>query len=339
MFSTESPLKELPTFPNIGHMSSGYDVFHGNPHATSGIDPGLRGGRIFNFTYNHLQTTLDRRHLIPDGMHILSTPSCAFDFETTMVGGETSYRNSLEVSAKVSGGGWGSHFAASSDYKRVKKGSTVEKKVYTSSVARCTAYTAFTRDFTTLTLDRFFREDIRNLPVLDYTINYISFNETNAGYQRILRLYGTHVITHVVMGGRYGILSEMNKDKKEELERKGIKVDVAAGYSGIVEVSASAVTDKEREDAHVFEQNRLSKRTFQVGGKPSADSDGNPSPWAATVAEDPVPLSYELHPLSHLLTASNFPHEPFIEQKRIVLEANIVNYCNKLDIGDCKRTE
>lgn len=322
-------------------MSSGYDIFLGNPHATSGIDPGLRGARIFNFTYEHLQTTLDRRHLIPDGMHILSTPSCAFDFETTLVHDEKSYRDSLEVSVKVSGGGWGAHFAASSDYKRVKEGTKNTEHVYTSSVARCTAYSAFTRDFTTLALDQFFRVDITNLPVLQWTRDYHydrdQMDYTDRDYQRIIKLYGTHVISHVVMGGRYGILSEIDKKIEEDLKEDNIKVDVVAGYSGVVEVSADATSSRERKFAATFEKNRLSKRTFQVGGKPSADTDGTPSPWAATVAEDPVPLSYELQPLSHLLTQANFPCEPFIEQKRIILEANIIGYCKSLGIY-CKRT-
>ena len=75
-------IDQKPRFPNIGYLSSAYDIFKGNPHRTEGPDQGLQLLPVFEFTYALDKTTADGRYSIPDNSVELQSPTCSFDFSS-----------------------------------------------------------------------------------------------------------------------------------------------------------------------------------------------------------------------------------------------------------------
>ncbi|CAI2187596.1 6260_t:CDS:2 [Funneliformis geosporum] len=53
--------------PNVGYLSSGYDIYKGNPRETGSVDPGFRLESIFNLTLDG-GTTSDGRYILPKGV-------------------------------------------------------------------------------------------------------------------------------------------------------------------------------------------------------------------------------------------------------------------------------
>ena len=44
-----------PRFPNIGYLTSTYNIYKGNPYSTNGFDPSFTAHNIFQFTYLKVQ--------------------------------------------------------------------------------------------------------------------------------------------------------------------------------------------------------------------------------------------------------------------------------------------
>ena len=64
-------------FNNIDHVLSGYNATGGNPTGNR-VDPGFKSGTpIFVGTYNQQLTTLDTKHLVPDGFSARLVHSCS----------------------------------------------------------------------------------------------------------------------------------------------------------------------------------------------------------------------------------------------------------------------
>ncbi len=97
----QRPVSSLPTFPNIGYLGRGYDIFYGNPSNTvSGTDPGFRM-QVLNFVYG-TETTPDRRYRVPDGIEVLPAESCSISFTSSII--QTSSEYVKKLSYSVGGG-------------------------------------------------------------------------------------------------------------------------------------------------------------------------------------------------------------------------------------------
>lgn len=316
--------EEKPTFPNIDYIATGYNIFKGNPHSTRGPDPGITGIPVFEFTYAHGRTTLDLVHRVPDAVYVLSTPSCNFDFETITATDTSSYQTTIRASVEVQGSGfWGASFGASADFNSVKEGTKDRETTYTSSLARCTTYTVYVEDFSHLSFHKDFAKEVKNL------LTEYNAKDENSPYISFIEKYGTHLISKLIMGGRFGILSSLDKQGMKSLSDKGFKASISAGYSGIVDVSASASTEVQKKQADAFNNARKSKRTFQVGGKPPPDFNGGTTLWAESVALNPVPIQYTLREIKTLFSKDFFPRDKDIEKKHHALQNAIFTYCNE----------
>ena len=313
----EPSLDSPPKYPNIGYLGSCYDIFKGNPEATKGQDPGLKSLGIFQFTYNQGLTTADGRYSIPDDTTVNDAQSCSFSFSSGITKNTGSYMDSLKVHVDASFKGWGASFSASTDYQDVEKSTQSGERVFVSSQARCEAYgasindAAFTNDFI---------NTVSYLPVdLDSSTegNYISF----------IQEYGTHVLTSLMMGGRYGMRSEFKTSDYTSLASSGINVKASAGYSGLVHVGGSLDTAEKEEAAREFNNLRSTFKLYQVGGDPPIDANGTAFEWAQTVQEDPLPLSYSLKEIHKYFTSRYFPDDPNIDMKRDNLRNMTGKYC------------
>ena len=126
-------VNELPTYPNIGYLGGFYDIFHGNPHTTTGVDSGFNGRGLYNFEYTQNLTTTDGRYAIPDYTTVNDALSCSFAFSSGHIADESSYLKSLKVDVEADFKGWGASFSASADYEHVKKVTSAHESTFVTS--------------------------------------------------------------------------------------------------------------------------------------------------------------------------------------------------------------
>ena len=280
---------------------------------------------MFQLTYDLNQTTPDGEHSVPDHVTAMNQPSCSFSFTTSAVTGTASYAQSLAVDASVQGGGWGAKFSASVDYQQVSETTSSHEDHFYSSKAQCMVYEA-TLDYGNAELTEDFRGNVERLSINS------SDPDTSIQYQNFINLYGTHFVYSMRMGGRYGYRSEITNSNSMELTMQGLDIKIAAGYSGLFSVSASAATEEEKKQAQAFNSARSSVEEFFVGGAPPGSDDWTAKDWANTVAEDPLPIVYKLAHIEDLLIDDYFPDDNDIDAKRDILKEVMLEHCRKISI-------
>ena len=313
-----------PRFPNIGYLGSTYNIFKGNPYSTYGFDPGFTTHNIFQFTYLRRSTTENGRYSIPDNINVLEDAVCNLIFNTDIIEDIGSYFKSFQYIVDVAKyEEWGASFSASLNYKEIySETSSLNLSTYVSSSAMCYSYSASTALFDNLNPK--FVSDVQNLPVVPTDLtDYIDF----------LQHWGTHVVSRIYMGGRYGVLSKFSKSDYTYLASTGLDIDDAAGFSAILSLSPNAVTDEERQQAELFNSYRRDYQTFHVGNKPPLNSKSTYD-WYLAVDANPLPLYYSINDLSDVLSTEYFPNDENISAKSANLKKAVTEYCQSLEVAD-----
>ena len=302
-------------------MGSSYDILKGNPLSTKGLDEGFMGPTIFQFTYNQNLTTTDGRYSIPDHTTVNDAQSCSFTFSSSLLKDTRSYIDSLKGHISTDFKFWGAGFSSSVDYQDVHQSTVNDNTVFISSYSQCEAYGAlindapFTKDFVAA---------VSTLPS--------SFNSsTREQYFFFIQNYGTHIATALIMGGCYGFRSEFTEEGFSDLSTTSINIKASAGYSGLIGISSSLVTEDQQKNGETFNAYRKNFILYQVGGTPSVSGSGAAySDWAQSVKDDPLPLSYKLTELYKYFTSKNFPHDPNIDLKKESLHNATLQYCMEI---------
>ena len=298
-------------------MGSSYDIFRGNPQNTDGLDSGFLGLGIFRFTYNQGLPTADGRYSIPDYTTVNDAQSCSFSFSSRIDKDTASYMDSLKIHVDTSFKGWAASFSASADYQQVHQSTQNCQTLYISSHAQCEAYVASIDD---AQFSDAFVDAVQYLPeVLD--------SSTQPDYLAFIQRYGTHIVTALKMGGRFGVHSEFSATNYSNLCSFGVNVKASAGYSGSVDVSASLATDDQKKAAQSFNDQRHRYKMFQVGGDPPVNENVTAFEWAQTVKNDPLPLSYSLTEMYKYFTSQFFPNITNLNKKKENLHKITLDYC------------
>jgi hypothetical protein len=280
------------TMKNVDYLASGYDVFKGNPQssATPGRDPGFRH-MIFQFNYSSKLTTDDLRYIIPDRTAFRTNKGCLLDFKSTEVFGSQSYSNSLEVEVDASVEYLGNKFSASSDYRRVQTGTSDQHSVFTTTSASCSVYDGFLNLYDMPDLHDDFVHSILELPDASYDA---------VAYMKFLDTFGTHFVSDLTMGAKFGFLSEISDDSYKKSLEMHLKLEFAASASAWgISGSAHSMTDEEKQAASSFRQLQSSWSEFVLGTNPPAD--GKSDSWASLAIEEPMPILYSLKSIEAVL--------------------------------------
>ena len=237
--------------------------------------------------------------------------------------------DSLKIHVDASFKGWGASFSASTDYQEVHNSTQSRQTLYISSQAQCEAYGASIDD---APFSNSFVNAVQYLPeVLD--------SSTQPDYLTFIQQYGTHIVTALKMGGRFGVRSEFSATNYSNLCSSDFNVKASAGYSGLVDVNASLATDDQKKAAKAFSDTRHNYKMFRVGGNPHLDENGTAFKWAQTVKNDPLPLSYSLTELYKYFTSQYFPNITNINKKKENLRTVTLDYCmaHALDASLCQK--
>ncbi len=276
------------TFPDLDYALLGYDIIKGYPNA-NGHDPGFTR-QIFSADYSDNRHTGDCRYNVPKGLLVIPDVSCVTSFASTVIQNTFELHKSLSVSVSASGGFGAFSFSASSSYKKTSSEVSSGEKVYVTSSAKCSYY--------------FSKIDLSQPPPLHPGFyrwaKALERNYSEANLLQFVKYYGTHFPTSVVFGARFLKQYSMTSQSYKTASSRDISVSAQASYSGLFSVSGGFSLDKSQRQAASQFSKEVETTTITVGAAPP--NNGEASYWASTVKENPVPISYEIQPITNIFT-------------------------------------
>jgi len=226
---------------------------------------------------------------------------------------------SQTFSCFISGGGWGFSFSASTDYKQVRQGTSMFRRSYVSSVAKCLLYYASIKRLATSRVTEEFYRAVVSLPTSRDDVRYVRF----------ISVFGTHYASSLDMGSKAVIRSEFEETAWTTMESNDFNFKAGAqasflGFTGGLQFS----TETQKQQAQAFDSNRTSMKAAYMGCRPS--SDGKWETWMDSTQISPYPIAYTIRPLMELFTTQYFPNisTDVLDAKRAILNATYDAYCS-----------
>ena len=143
-------------------------------------------------------------------------------------------------------------------------------------------------------------------------------------FRSLIDNFGTHFLTDVVMGSKYGEESKIITDEYEKMVSEGLDVGTAAGHSGRFSAGVRTETASEKQQRERFESARTSKTSYSYGS--NIPSNGNATAWASMSSDDPMPINMDITALSELMTEEFLGNSGVDYEK---LKKPLVNYLNQ----------
>eukprot|EP00818_Percolomonas_sp_WS_P008615 CAMPEP_0117447906 /NCGR_PEP_ID=MMETSP0759-20121206/7118_1 /TAXON_ID=63605 /ORGANISM="Percolomonas cosmopolitus, Strain WS" /LENGTH=1421 /DNA_ID=CAMNT_0005240259 /DNA_START=147 /DNA_END=4412 /DNA_ORIENTATION=+ len=300
---------------NIDYLGRGYDYYEGNPKETAaGGDAGYRLP-IFSIDSLAERRGYDHRFLKPNRVDVSSRVSCSTHASSKAMGTSKELQQSISKSSQdISGFGVGVSFqGAGVDYSQNAKNSkgfedlskslSTGEEVAVSSEATCTVYQASINPIVLPELHPEFKHSLESLGAYS--------GATEELYQYFIRTYGTHVVTQVLMGSRYGKIYLMKKsalsttESRTDSRSSSIERSISAGYSnGDASAKASyGWGNGESEVVTVEKENMLSEmsedeKVYSIGAPYVPDIEE----WAQASLDTPAPVKIQLMPLDVLVS-------------------------------------
>lgn len=277
-------VKAIKPMPNIDYIFHGYNFLYGNPVVDPqvGRDPGVSRMPIFQATFDRGLTTPDQRYLIPDGMSFLKTVSCRMDFTSGQDRSEKAYIKSLADTVGAGASFLGFGFKANT---KVQDKTTELRKVsysYVITEAVCSVYTgAVTMDFLTKPSDEF----VASLKKCEKDLSDYCFRS-------LIDKFGTHFLTDVIMGSKYGEESKLATGDYEKMVSERLDTGTSAWYSARFSAGFTTETASEKKQRERFESARTSKISYAYGS--NIPSNGNATVWASKTSDDPMPINMDI---------------------------------------------
>lgn len=284
-------------YKNFGYIFSGYNIFKGDPTAPeTGADPGFTGRPLFKTDFSQCQKTADQEHIVPKGVHMIDKSSCAVSWSQQVSSSAKSYAaqssHGMSISAQATvpvpeaGVAASAGFGLSNSYHNARSDISQNNFKMTSSHAECSVYEV------TLSTDP---------PATSSAFgNYIHrMSMDNASFHEMFDAYGTHYLTQVRMGSKYGhqrFIGEcaakhasMQSHQKSFNFNLGLEtVDDAKAGIGAGWDSSSATQDEE-----VWHQ-AFHKESKIVLGEQLLASDVGEGDWGKRSKVDPMPIRYDM---------------------------------------------
>ena len=339
------------------YLGLGYNVVTGNPF-TNGADPGFAPEarqQMLKLTYNdgrqyvcHIRFRVafavlgprtrsglmlatpplcahryDNQYAVPDGMNVIDDASCSYSTSTHTSTSASDYQKALQtqMSFSASADDWfGSfEFSASAGYQSFTSNNEKAGDVQVSATAHCTAYGA---DVDGFGWKPTFTDEFHSaVYALGESLQYDDF----------IKLFGTHYVTGMQMGGSSTYAATMKRSSLAEMNRTGVDISAAASLSFFAKVGASVSHSSKASDYKTFSSavtsdtlSGIPEPAPQCGGKMCSDY----SAWSAAVTANPQPLNIKLASITTLLTPRYFPKDGNITTKAAALASFLANdYC------------
>jgi len=302
--------------PGFQFLGFGYDALYGNPKSTEGDgDPGFRTN-IFTFTNNDKQMTQDGKWQVPDKTTSQDFgETCTETQDSKIMASAYDYQNTVEDGIGLSGGFMGVEFSLSTDMKKVDHQTRNKTSIFAQVQAKCSAYRLTMHTYDHPPLDPNFVAGVKYLPN-DYS---------EAEYMQFLKNFGTHAVTQLQVGGRWGW--QMTFNYQSYVNMLDDSVDVSFGISVAAQAKAGFnVSHKEDKKSYMHVVNSISSNaTFNVGGSFSPDT----KTWMDSVKAAPMPVYLDLTSLATLISPMYIPDvdAAVLEKKSKSMKQAVSGYC------------
>jgi len=168
--------------------------------------------------------------------------------------------------------------------------------------------------------------NVAELPALSQSfINSLNSlgNRENDG--QFINRFGTHWVTEIHMGSKYGYSDTFTQDAYESLASQGVNVKASASgsYMGVTAKVTSA-TDIQSSNGSKYKDTYKETSTFSIGRLPPA-TQGDINSWMRDSTTNPMPIAYSLDTLDSLV--EKYPE--YSSKAGQVREA-LRNYCSWL---------
>lgn len=114
--------------------------------------------------------------------------------------------------------------------------------------------------------------------------------------------FGTHFVSSVDLGARYGEVNYLSEEGVEELQKHGLTVEAGAEFEGKYSFGIDTKTEDATESNRIFQEQTTSSWKIQYGAEPpygGTDKDWNEE-WVQASAASPAAIRYDLDSLCTL---------------------------------------
>ena len=326
--SPTANIPNLPFLPSSNYACLGYDILHGDPFAST-VDPGYRNPVFDCRTAVSGKTTQDGKNLLPDSLEAVNFDSCNLQQggEHLVSSGQTSFAQNMKTDVSVSGG-WGDLFSFTGSHSfqsNVKNtGSTADDKISFYSRALLTLFRVNVNKYTA-PLDPNFTAAVKVLPVGGDASSYISF----------LNDFGSHYVSSVVLGARYGVVTVASSGAVRIFESDGESYQNALSSSMKYQLFGAGGKYNNSDEKAKTENDKWSHTvdsvsSFYIGSDPVSllQADGGFEQWTGGIRESPMPVGASVALITDLLSADHFPGDPDIATKNAMMTKALTDWCN-----------
>lgn len=319
--------------PGFSFLGAGYDLLEGNPLATDGLgDPGYRRN-LFRWTYDEALTTTDGQYRIADKTESRTFSVCSNEMSEQVYNSAYSYQKLISTSFDIDvnigiPGGSSVDFSFGIDVRNTRNHTDTKEEIYAHVSATCTRYQLSMFLFDQANVSTDFDRAVAQMPV-DFDMD---------AYARLISAFGTHYVSQMKAGGRWGLQMSFKSDKYQALIDNYI--DIHAGIKFVAGQSNGNIQANHTEDektTYLIAQSVASNKTFNTGGTYNAD----PTIWMDSVKKDPMPIHMSLVEIASLFNKWNLPdHDPVdLVAKQANMKKAVASYCeyqqNKTEGFDC----
>jgi len=276
-------------------MRLGYNIYRGNPFPSVGSDPGFVNNFIFAYDYTDGSVAAEGCILLPQGVALLTNPACTQIVQSDAVDTLSEYQQSFSnvVQAKV--GFPFASFTASTDYSDFQESIVSKHMQKTSYDMECQQFQAWLLE--------------SRLPAFsiefEAAMQALGLQPTQDAFFQLFDDFGTHYVSSVDLGARYGEVDYLSEEGVEELQAMGLSVEAGAKLKGKWSFGISTGTDQAKEAYDVFQKQTTKSWKIAYGAVPPYDTDKDwNAEWVQASAESPVAIRYELESLCNLFEDS-----------------------------------
>lgn len=314
--------------PGFQFLGYGYDILLGNPLDTRGMGDVGYIDAVFNLESGQ-RTTADGKWTIPDKATAQSMPACSLNLTNQTINNLHKYHKALNVTFDITNETQYSNesnpklqslaFAFNINTRHVQTDVNIHNMTLYMESLTCASYKLALNLFDHPPFSSNFLAGVNFLPT--------EYDDSNAAmFNMFLQSFGTHVVTQLTSGGRWGWQSEFKYDDVQHLKDDGLDfglgLDVAAKIKAGFKIGVSRELDVASKVMQIVQKNA----SFNIGGEFTPDANA----WEESVKEKPMPVHQVLTPITDFLNPFLIKDVENLDKKRIALKTALTKYCSHL---------
>ena len=283
---------------------------------------------VFTLAQSGHGTTQDGKWSVPEKTTAMTMPSCSLNLTNQTINNISIYDKALFFSFDIPNITYKNEsnpklqefaFSFNVDTRHVRDDVDVHNMTLFQESLTCAAYKLSMNLFDHPPFSDNFLAGLNFLPN--------KYDESSAGmFNMFISSFGTHVVTQLISGGRWGWQSEFRYDDIERISKDGFDFGLGLEIAAKVKAGFKIGVHKELDMASKVLQIVKKNASFNIGGEFTADAKA----WEESVKEKPMPVHYVLTPIADLLNPFLLKGVENLTEKRLALKSALSKYCSYL---------